>query len=178
MLNGVPADRDIGIWAPGRSWHESVDMTPITPSTSSGAAAPPGSPPYLGPSTRFGWWAVATGIMGVLANLIFEGQVGLTDGDRAAGALIVDEIDRLSFHLQALAGFLAVGCLLVFAAAWRRWSDEEAPNSVAARTVAAALTASAGAMIVGYGVAGQLSIYLPGGINSDTFPPKGCTHCS
>jgi hypothetical protein len=72
-----------------------------------------------------------------------------------------------------VAGFLAVACVLAFAAGWRHWSERQGPPASAARLVSLALTASAGAMIIGYGFKGPLAIYLPGGINAHSYPPLG-----
>ena len=36
-----------------------------------------------------------------------------------------------------------------------------------------ALVASAGAMILGYGLKGALAVYLPGGIDENHYPPEG-----
>ncbi|MGI9007447.1 MAG: hypothetical protein ACR2FU_14840 [Streptosporangiaceae bacterium] len=86
---------------------------------------------------------------------------------------MLGQISRSDFHLGAVAGFLAIGCVLAFAAGWRQWSERHGPPSSAARLVGMALVASAGAMIIGYGVKGPLAIYLPGGINSGSYPRSG-----
>lgn len=92
---------------------------------------------------------------------------------RQSGVDVIELLDRSGYHVGAAAGFLAVACLLVFAVGWRRWVDHQASDLLAARLVPAALVASAGAMIIGYGFKGMLAIYLPGGINAGDHPAEG-----
>lgn len=89
------------------------------------------------------------------------------------GVGIIDMLDRGIFHVGAVAGFAAVLCLLVFAGAWRRWIGQVGIESTAARALPSALAGSAGAMILGYGMMGALSVYLPGGINAGDIPNEG-----
>jgi len=96
----------------------------------------------------------------------------VTEEQRATGAAVIAELERGPYHIGVVAGLFAVFCLLVFAAGWRRWVSEAAPASMAADVVSLGIVASAGAMIVGYGVKGMLAIYLPGGINENTFPAE------
>lgn len=98
---------------------------------------------------------------------VFEAQ----SGGEAVG--IIDILDRGIFHVGAVAGFVAVLCLVLFAAAWRRWIGQVGIASTAARALPPALAGSAGAMILGYGMMGALSVYLPGGINAGEIPNEG-----
>lgn len=139
----------------------------MTARTGTGAA----TDPTTARRATWVWWGVAAGVLGLVGHVITD--VTLTPEDRQGGAAVIDLLDRGSFHVGAVAGFLAVGCLLVVAAGWRRWSHRIAGGSVAAHTVASALTASAAAMITAYGVKGQLAVYLPGGINDDEYPREG-----
>jgi hypothetical protein len=68
-------------------------------------------------------------------------------------------ISRTDLQIGAVAGFLAVGCVLAFAAGWRQWSERHGAPTSAARLVSLALVASAGATIIGYGLKGPLAIY-------------------
>ncbi len=117
------------------------------------------------------WWGAAAGLLGVVGHLVT--QPTITTEQRRSGTAVLSLVDRAGYHLGAVAGFLAVACLLVASAGWRRWGDRRAPENLAARLVPLALAASAGAMIIAYGVKGALAIYLPGGINQTEFPPEG-----
>lgn len=76
---------------------------------------------------------------------------------------VVAKLDHTSYHVGLVAGFVAVFCTLFTAAGWRRWAAEHAPRSLAARVIPMAFTASAGAMMLAYGIKGTLGDYLPGG---------------
>ena len=54
--------------------------------------------------------------------------------------------------MGVVAGFLALSCLLVFAAGVQRLQQHRAPDSLAGRVASTGLVASAGALILGYGV--------------------------
>jgi hypothetical protein len=122
-----------------------------------------------------GWtwplWGAAAGLLGGVGHLFTAPN--LSDEEYASGAGVIDALDRTSFHIGVVAGMLAVFCLLVFAAGWRRWAAAAATTSLAAGVVTLALVASAGAMILGYGMKGSLAVYLPGGIDEGSFPAEG-----
>lgn len=124
-------------------------------------------------SNRWALWGVAAGSLGFLGHLAFDPQGSLTPEQRRTGLGVLDLVSRSGYHAGAVAGYLAVACLLVFAVAWRRWSEEVAPGVLAARLVPAALSASAAAMIVGYGFKGSLAVYLPGGLDAGDYPGEG-----
>lgn len=119
--------------------------------------------------SRWAAWGVAAGVLGFVAHLATDPQGSLTLAQRQEGVPVVDLVDRADYHIGAAAGFLAVACLLVAAAGWRRmaegWGD-----ALAARVVPSALVAAAGAMTIGYGFKGAMAVYLPGGINDGDFP--------
>jgi hypothetical protein len=114
------------------------------------------------------WWGAAAGLLGAAGHLF--SQTTITSDQRRSGTDVVGVLDRAGYHIGAVAGFLAVACLLLAAAGWRRWGERRAPENLAARLIPMALTAGAGAMIIAYGVKGALAIYLPGGINQADFP--------
>ncbi|CAN5755227.1 hypothetical protein BH23CHL2_BH23CHL2_34520 [soil metagenome] len=120
---------------------------------------------------RWPLWGMGAGILGYAGHLLTMPDV--TEAQRATGAGVIAELERGPYHVGVVAGVFAVFCLLVFAAGWRRWASAHAPASLAADVVSLAIVASAGAMIVGYGVKGMLALYLPGGINENTFPAEG-----
>ena len=130
----------------------------------------------MGDGATVGWrWplrGVAAGLLGYAGHL-FTGA-NPTDEQRAAGAAaVVAALDQGNYHVGVVAGMFVVFCLLVFAAGWRRWASAAAPASLAAGAAGLALVASAGAMILGYGIKGSLAVYLPGGLNENEHPPEG-----
>ncbi len=100
-------------------------------------------------------------------------QTAVTLEQRRTGADVITVLDRTGYHIGVVAGLFAVFCLLVFASGWRRWAALAAPTSLTAGIVPLAVTASAGAMILGYGLKGMLAIYLPEGINQGEYCPEG-----
>jgi hypothetical protein len=124
-------------------------------------------------TNRWAWWGVGAGALGIVANLVTDPIVSLTDAQKQQGPAVLGYVNRADFQIGAVAGFLAVACVLAFAAGWRQWSERHGPPASAARLVGLALTASAGAMIIGYGIKGPLAIYLPGGINAGSYPREG-----
>lgn len=130
---------------------------------------------HAGParSRRAFWplWGSAAGVLGLVAHVVM--QPTLTGAQRQAGAEVLAAADRSLYHVGAVTGFLAIGCLLTVAAAWWRWAEHAAPSNLMARVVPLTLTASAGAMVLAYGFKGSLAIYLPGGVNASEFPNEG-----
>jgi hypothetical protein len=120
---------------------------------------------------RWPIWAIPAGVLGVVAQMF--SAPAITEADRQAGVSVIGLLDSTNYHIGVVAGLIAVFCLLVFAAGWQRWSANVAPLSLAGGLVTLALVASAGAMIIGYGVKGMLAIYLPGGLNETSYPAEG-----
>lgn len=110
-------------------------------------------------------WGAAAGVLGVTANVVVNPEAAL-GGHAATAGHVADVTDRAGYHVAAVAGFLAVACLIVTAAAWRRWAEQRAPESLAVRVVPVALGASAGAMIAAYGVMGALAMAIPDGLGA------------
>lgn len=113
-------------------------------------------------------WGVAAGVLGPIGHMF-----GDLTTERSSGVEVIGALDRSVYHIGVVAGLFAVFCLLIFAAGWRRWADADESTSLTAGIVPLALTASAGAMILGYGLKGMLAIYLPGGINEGEFGQEG-----
>lgn len=113
-----------------------------------------------GSARRAPWavWGVAAGVLGFVAHLATDPQGSLTEAERQSGAAAVDLVDRSNYHVGAVAGFLAVACLLVAAAGWRRMLEARS-DGLAARVVPTALVAAAGAMTIGYGFKGAMAVY-------------------
>ena len=112
-------------------------------------------------------------MLGIVANLVTDPIASLTTAQKQQGASVLGLIDRTDLQVGAVTGILAVACVLAFAAGWRQWSERQGAPTSAARLVGLGLVASAGAMIIGYGLKGSLAIYLPGGINANTYPNEG-----
>jgi hypothetical protein len=122
----------------------------------------------LGQRATWALWGSAAGVCGVIANFLAAPDV--TQAQRATGASVVEELTQGRYHVAAIAGFAAVACLLFFAAGFHRWSQRQASDSLPLRVVPLALMASAGALLFAYGVKGQLSVYLTGGMNDTSYP--------
>jgi len=129
--------------------------------------------PRLTRTNRWALWGIAAGVLGIVANMVTDPLATLTGAQKLQGLTALSHVSRLEFQIGAVTGFLAVACVLAFTAGWRQWSERQGPPVSAARLVALALTASAGAMIIGYGVKGPLAIYLPGGTDANTYPAQG-----
>ena len=152
-----------------------VDLTliaePTTPTLST-ATAPTVVPSVRRPKNRWALWGAAAGVAGFL-GLMFDGSNALTEHDYLRGEDLVSKLDRMPYHVGIVLGLAAALALLVTAAGWRRWAEERAGRSLAARVVPQALTASAAAMLLGYGFKGSMAIYLPGGIDAGTMTDRG-----
>lgn len=105
-------------------------------------------------------WGAAAAVAGAVGTLF---TVNPAFDDYSNIDQVVAKLDHTTYHIGLVAGFVAVFCTLFTAAGWRRWASEHAPRSLAARVIPMAFTASAGAMILAYGIKGTLGDYLPGG---------------
>ena len=114
-------------------------------------------------------WGTGAGVAGILTNMVFAPTVGDELRREGTPAEVLAELSRSSYHLSAITGFVAVACLVMFAAGLARWAREQASDSLALRAAPYGVLASAGALIVAYGVKGQLSSYLEGGFNDFSY---------
>ena len=124
-------------------------------------------------SSRWLWplWGVAAGAFGMVGTLLTDSN---PTGDKKMSAEeVVAALDRDMMHIGIIAGLIAVFCLLVFAAGWRRWANETADSSLAAAVISMAITAGAGALLLGYGFKGALAVYLPGGMDDEMHTVQG-----
>jgi hypothetical protein len=126
-----------------------MEMTEIQPSTQLSGPAQ---------TNRWAFWGIGAGVLGIIANMVTDPISALTTAQKQEGPAVLAHVHRVNFQIGAVAGFLAVACVLAFAAGWRQWSERHGAPSSAARLVGLALVASAGAMIIGYGIKGPLSI--------------------
>jgi len=130
----------------------------------------------LGTRRRERWplLGVAAGITGLLATVIFDIHAGNdTAGAEATTMAVIDDVNQRSAHLSIIFGYTTVALLLVLAAVWRGAVERRLPESIAARVVSAGLTAAAGALSLGYGWKGAMSIYHPDGNEADTYDQMG-----
>jgi hypothetical protein len=118
-------------------------------------------------SRRWAWWGVAAGVLGVISTIVtlVNADDPTPDGMSA--------LDPAMYHVGGAAGYLVVAALLVTAAAWRARVARLLPSSIAARVVADGLTASAGALALGYGWKLAMGLYLDGGANAGQFDKNG-----
>jgi hypothetical protein len=118
-------------------------------------------------SRRWAWWGVAAGVLGIVGTIVTLVNDTHPTPDSVA------TLDPGLYHLGGAAGYLAVAALLVTAAAWRARVARLTPASIAARVVADGLTASAGALALGYGWKLAMGLYLDGGANAGQFGHDG-----
>ncbi|MEJ7901163.1 MAG: hypothetical protein WKF63_04905 [Thermomicrobiales bacterium] len=117
---------------------------------------------------------VAAGITGLLATVIFDIHAGNdTSGAAATTMAVIDDVNQQNAHFSIVFGYITVALLLILAAAWRGAVERRIPESVAARVVSGGLTAAAGALSLGYGWKGAMSIYHPDGNEADTYDQMG-----
>ncbi|MCF2530046.1 hypothetical protein [Yinghuangia soli] len=117
---------------------------------------------------------VAAGLLGVVATVGFDVRAGMSGGE--VDNMTIDRVDDVSVmaaRLGFLTGFATVALLLVTSAAWRRRVEPRVPGSTAAGVVSTGLTAAAGALILGYGWKGAMSIYGEGGDEFGAFDQQG-----
>ncbi|MGC4111049.1 MAG: hypothetical protein QM747_11640 [Nocardioides sp.] len=120
-------------------------------------------------SRRWAWWGVAAGVLGVIGTIV---TLDNASGDYPTADRVADLHSGTS-HIGGAAGYLAVVALLVTAGAWRARVVRRMPRSIAARVVADGLTASAGALALGYGWKLALGDYLQGGTDHGMFDKSG-----
>ncbi len=126
---------------------------------------PHGSATTTAVPTRRARWPIAGVIAGVagVVSILAALSNSVSEEDAGLGAGVVDKLNRGSYHLSYVLGIVAFSALFVAATAWKRWAEHRAPRDLAARTIGAALTATATINIVFTALAGSLALYLPGG---------------
>lgn len=118
---------------------------------------------------RWPLWGAAAGVLGIIGTLISDTRP--PEELSPLGPESLAEVQRGMFHVGIVAGLAATLCVLVTAAGWRRFASVRPAMgaSLAVRVIPLALTASAGAMILGYGMKGSLAVYLPGGMDEGSY---------
>ena len=147
-------------------------MTSVLSQDFSTSVTPAAQTPATGRRNRWALWGAAAGVFGGVATLL-PTKVNAQKANAHTSAAIISTLHRWPYQVSVVAGFAAVACLLVAAAGWRRWAQERAPESLAASVISKAFAASAGAMMIAYGFAGALAVYLHGGMNAKMFSAQG-----
>jgi hypothetical protein len=147
--------------------HHEPEGTTMTTDTLTGGQ--PGAVPAEAAiaSRRWAWWGVAAGVLGIIGTIVTLVNDTHPTPDSVAA------LDPGTYHVGGAVGYLAVAALLVTAAAWRARVARLIPASIAARVVADGLTASAGALALGYGWKLAMGLYLDGGANAGQFDKLG-----
>lgn len=131
--------------------------------------------PTVSPTTnRRGRWPIF-GIVAGAAALVSAMAIiqDIPEEQVARGADVLDQVDRASYHVSFLVGLVAVAALFVAATGWRRWAEHHAPRDLAARTIGAALTATATINMIFVCLAGSMALYLPGGTDEGWLSQDG-----
>jgi hypothetical protein len=114
---------------------------------------------------RWPLWGLAAGALGAVATIFTNQAVH----HKHVGREALTHLSRATIQLGGGLGYLAIACLLVFAACWRVRVCRALPDSAAARVVADGVLASAAALTLGYGWKLALALYLPGGADGTEF---------
>jgi hypothetical protein len=132
--------------------------------------------PTPGAPARERWpiFGVAAGLTGFLATLIFDIHAEVDDPSGVDTTMaVIHEVSQRMAYLSAISGYLTVALLLIVAACWRTAVERRLPETIAATLVSLALTASAGALALGYGWKGAMAIYHEDGSEPGTFDETG-----
>ena len=150
-------------------------LTPDPALTTSTAGPGTARTPAVTGSRRPTWavWGAVAGVAGFVATVLSDPAGNLAESDYLDGPALVSKLESAPYHVGVVAGFVCVVALLVTAAGWRRWASRRAPDSLAARVVSMAFVASAGAMMIGYGLKGSMAVYLPGGMDHSRMSQEG-----
>ena len=125
--------------------------------------------------TAWPLWGLPAGVLGFAASVLLNDRPPAET--RGSGYTVTPadmaSLDPLKYHLAVSFGFVAVTCLIVFAAQWRRRVESQFDWSTAAPVVSGGLLASAGALTLAYGWMGALSRYLPDAPEGSSYDERG-----
>ena len=141
-----------------------------------GQAAPQPAPAPEAPTARgrarWPLWGAAGGILGLVAS--FVSYPALEEEDWTKGPEVVDKLEAGHYRVGFILGLLAIGCLMIAAAGWRRWAEARAPRDLAARIVGQGLALTATVMVIFYGIVGSMGLYTKGGVEyGETMSKEG-----
>ena len=119
-------------------------------------------------------WAVPAGILGTVAQLVVpRPEAALEDRFYTVTPDDLADLSAGAYKLGLVTGYLAVACLLILAAQWRRNVESRFDWSSGAPVVSAGLVATAGGLALASGWMGAMSRYLPGQPEETAFEPAG-----
>lgn len=137
------------------------------------APAPHASPSLAAPApevargtARWPLWGAAAGVASLAA--VIAGMPALDEEDYTAGPEVVEKLSAGGYRISFLLGLVAIGCLMVAGAGWRRWAEARAPRDLAARLIGHGLIGTATINTIFFGLAGAMGLYLEGGVEADT----------
>ncbi len=127
------------------------------------------------PFTAWPLWGLPAGALGFVATVILNDRPAAES--RGSGYTVTPDdmagLDPAKYHLAVAFGYVAVICLIVFAAQWRRRVESQFDWSTAAPVVSGGILASAGALTLAYGWMGALSRYLPDAPEGSSYDERG-----
>jgi hypothetical protein len=128
--------------------------------------APTAGQPAARGTARWPLWGLAGGVLGLVAS--FLAYPVLEEDDYTKGVEVVDKLEAGQYRISFVLGLLAIGCLMVAAAGWRRWAEARAPRDLAARIIGQGIALTSTVMVIFYGIVGAMGLYLPGGVEEAT----------
>lgn len=108
----------------------------------------------------------AVGAVAGFASVLVSMPASLTEDDYESGVRIVDQLEPGGYHAGFVLGLVSVGCLLVASSGWKRWAERRVPDSLAGRTLAQGLAATATINVIFTCLMGSMALYLPGGTDA------------
>lgn len=114
-------------------------------------------------------WATAAGVAGFVATIIMDTRPpSETEAFRAGNPIVLDdsymhELSHTTNYLGMLFGYVAVACLIAFAAAWRSRVELVHQRSIIAAVVSGGVLVTAAGLALAYGWKGALANYGYGG---------------
>ncbi|MCU1370567.1 MAG: hypothetical protein JWO77_1761 [Ilumatobacteraceae bacterium] len=128
-------------------------------------AAPVASPDHAAPRGArwplFGAVAAVTGFASVVVSM-----PTLSEEDYASGVQVIDQLEPGGYHVGFVLALVSVGCLLAASSGWKRWAEQRVPDSLAGRTLAQGLAATATINVIFACLMGSMALYLPGGTDA------------
>lgn len=128
------------------------------------APAPAGEAPVARGKARWPLWGLAGGALGLIAS--FLAYPALEEEDYTKGPEVIEKLEAGQYRVSFILGLIAIGCLMIAAAGWRRWAEARAPRDLAARIVGQGIALTSTVMVIFYGIVGSMGLYLPGGVEA------------
>lgn len=114
-------------------------------------------------------WGAAAGVLGFIATVTMDTRPpSEMESARAGNPIVIDEsymaeLSHTTNYLGMLIGYVAVACLIAFAAAWRSRVEQRHPHSIIASVVSGGVLVTAAGLAFAYGWKGALASYGYGG---------------